>query len=73
VPTAAAAIQFPLGHPAVTCVLTGPASREQLSENMAWAALEVPPVVWARLRSEGLLPPGVPVPSAGVPATGSTS
>jgi D-threo-aldose 1-dehydrogenase len=72
VPTAAAAIQLPLGHPAVTCVLTGPASREQLSENMAWAALEVPPAIWTQLRSEGLLPPDVPVPSVGVPATGGT-
>lgn len=62
VPTAAAAIQFPLGHPAVTCVLTGPASREQLADNLAWSALPVPPAVWAELRSAGLLPPDVPVP-----------
>jgi D-threo-aldose 1-dehydrogenase len=67
VPTAAAAIQFPLGHPAVTCVLTGPASREQLAENLAWSALPVPPAVWARLRSAGLLPPDVPVPGGGAP------
>jgi len=49
IPTAAAAIQFPLRHPAVTCVLTGPASRAQLDENLAWAAHEVPPAVWACL------------------------
>jgi D-threo-aldose 1-dehydrogenase len=61
VPTAAAAIQFPLGHPAVKCVLTGPASRAQLAENLAWSALPVPPTVWADLRSAGLLPPDVPV------------
>jgi D-threo-aldose 1-dehydrogenase len=67
VPTAAVAIQFPLGHPAVTCVLTGPASREQLAENLAWSALPVPPAVWARLRSAGLLPPDVPVPGGGAP------
>jgi D-threo-aldose 1-dehydrogenase len=73
VPTAAAAIQFPLGHPGVACVLTGPSSREQLRENEAWAAFEIPPAVWARLQSEGLLPPDVPVPSAGVPVTGGTS
>lgn len=66
VPTAAAAIQFPLGHPSIGCVLTGPASREQLGENLAWAALPVPPEVWARLRSHGLLPPDVPVPGGGV-------
>jgi D-threo-aldose 1-dehydrogenase len=67
VPTAAAAIQFPLGHPAVTCVLTGPASRKQLGENLAWSTLPVPPAVWARLRSAGLLPPDVPVPDGSAP------
>jgi D-threo-aldose 1-dehydrogenase len=56
VPTAAAAIQFPLLHPAVDCVLTGPASRAQLSDNLAWAALPIPPGLWAQLRSEGLEP-----------------
>ncbi|HWN00303.1 MAG TPA: aldo/keto reductase [Streptosporangiaceae bacterium] len=72
IPTAAAAIQFPLRHPAVTCVLTGHASREQLDENIAWAAREVPPAVWACLRSEGLLPLDLPVPSAAPPAIPST-
>lgn len=73
IPTAAAAIQFPFGDPAVTCVLTGPASRQQLAENIAWATREVPPEVWAGLRSEGLLPPDVPVPPAARPAIASTS
>jgi D-threo-aldose 1-dehydrogenase len=73
VPTAAVAIQFPLGHPAVACVLTGPGSRGQLKENLAWATLDVPPGVWARLRAEGLLPPEVPLPGVAVPADGVTS
>ncbi|GAA1986310.1 aldo/keto reductase [Catenulispora subtropica] len=63
VPTAAVALQFPLGHPAVRCVLTGPATREQLEENLAWAALPIPPSVWVHLRDDGLLPREVPVPS----------
>ena len=63
VPTAAAALQFPLGHPRVDCVLTGPASPLQLSENLAWASHPVPSGVWAQLRAQGLLPPDVPVPS----------
>jgi D-threo-aldose 1-dehydrogenase len=66
VPTAAAALQFPLGHPAVACVLTGPASHDQLRENLHWATTEVPPALWRRLREEGLLPP-VPVPASAVP------
>lgn len=63
VPTAAVALQFPRGHPAVQCVLTGPASRAQLEENLAWASWPIPSGVWVRLREEGLLPPEVPAPS----------
>jgi D-threo-aldose 1-dehydrogenase len=62
IPTAAVALQFPSGHPAVRCVLTGPASRAQLAENLSWAAQPIPPALWDRLREEGLLPPEVPVP-----------
>lgn len=62
IPTAAAAIQFPLGHPAVSCVLTGPSSRAQLVENLCWASIPVPDAVWAALRAEGLLAGNVPVP-----------
>ncbi|MFJ4848707.1 MULTISPECIES: aldo/keto reductase [unclassified Streptomyces] len=63
VPTAAAALQFPLGHPAVSCVLTGPASYDQVRQNLDWATTDVPPALWRRLREEGLLLP-VPVPAA---------
>ena len=63
VPTAAVALQFPLGHPAVRCVLTGPDSRGQLAQNLEWAAQPIPAGVWARLREEGLLSEQTPVPS----------
>lgn len=62
VPTAAAAIQFPLAHPMVDCVLTGPASPAQLAENLVWATTPIPSGVWERLRQEALLPPDAPVP-----------
>ncbi|MEY9854515.1 D-threo-aldose 1-dehydrogenase [Catenulispora sp. GAS73] len=64
VPTAAVALQFPLGHPAVRCVLTGPDSRGQLAQNLEWAARPIPAGVWERLREEGLLSEQAPVPSA---------
>jgi D-threo-aldose 1-dehydrogenase len=64
VPTAAVALQFPRGHPAVRCVLTGPDSREQLEQNLQWAAQPIPAGLWARLREEGLLSEQTPVPSA---------
>jgi D-threo-aldose 1-dehydrogenase len=51
----------------VDCVLTGPASRAQLNENLAWTALPIPPDLWAQLKSEGLLPPHVPTPDADKP------
>lgn len=62
IPTAAAAIQFPLGHPRVDCVLTGPGSSAQLRENQEWATLPIPSGVWEGLRREGLIPPDAPLP-----------
>ena len=62
VPTAAAALQFPLGHPAVVGVLTGPATPEQVAQNLSWMRTPVPPELWDDLRSAGLLPQHVPTP-----------
>lgn len=63
IPTAAAAIQFPLAHPAVTGLLTGPATADQLLENLSWLEIDVPAGVWSDLKREELLEPGTPVPS----------
>ncbi|HEV2529921.1 MAG TPA: aldo/keto reductase [Thermomicrobiales bacterium] len=63
VPTAAAAIQFPLAHPAVTSVLTGPYTPEQLEQNLSWARVEVPQDVWDELRAAGILTADIPTPS----------
>ena len=65
-PTAAAALQFPLGHPAVVGVLTGPATREQVAQNLGWMRTPVPGELWDDLRSEGLLPQDAPTPLVGV-------
>ena len=62
VPIKAAAIQFPLGHPAVTCVVVGCRSVAQLDESIAMFELEIPPVMWDELKQEGLLAPEVPTP-----------
>jgi D-threo-aldose 1-dehydrogenase len=62
IPTAAAAIQFPLGYPAVKGVLTGPASAAQARQNLSWLATTIPPQVWADLKAEGLLESDTPVP-----------
>jgi D-threo-aldose 1-dehydrogenase len=60
IPTAAAAIQFPLAHPAVTGLLTGPANAEQLNQNLGWLQTQVPPQVWIDLKRDGLLEPNTP-------------
>jgi D-threo-aldose 1-dehydrogenase len=62
VPLKAAAIQFPLGHPAVASVLTGCRSAAELEENVRMFETPIPADLWAELRAEDLLAPDVPVP-----------
>ncbi|MGC4108214.1 MAG: aldo/keto reductase [Thermomicrobiales bacterium] len=64
VPTAAAAIQFPLAHPAVRGLLTGPETADQVRQNLGWWTLPIPDVLWDELKAEGLLPADAPTPSA---------
>lgn len=47
VPLGAAAIHFPLRHPAVTSVLVGARSRPQLLQNIAWIDIDLPEAIWA--------------------------
>lgn len=63
VPTAAAAIRFPLAHPTVTGVLTGPETGEQLRSNLGWLYTAIPPEVWTELKAASLLPEDAPVPA----------
>jgi D-threo-aldose 1-dehydrogenase len=62
IPLKAAAVQFPLGHPAVTTVVIGCRSRSQLEESIRMFELEIPPALWQELKAEGLLPDEVPTP-----------
>jgi D-threo-aldose 1-dehydrogenase len=62
VPLKAAAIQFPLGHRAVTCVVVGARSGGEVAENDAMFRFEIPAPFWEDVRREGLLPEDVPVP-----------
>lgn len=64
VPLKAAAIQFPLAHPAVATVLTGSRTVAELDENLRMFAYEIPSDLWAELRAEGLIPAAAPVPPA---------
>jgi len=62
VPLKAAAIQFPLGHPAVASVLTGSRSAAELDENVDMFEHPVPASLWRDLKAEGLLAEQVPTP-----------
>lgn len=63
VPMAAAAIQFPLAHPAVTGLITGPSNRAQLHQNLGWLDVPIPDELWGDLKQAGILREDVPVPS----------
>jgi D-threo-aldose 1-dehydrogenase len=60
VPLEAAAMQFPLGHPAVACVVVGCRSPAEVEEDVSLFQLELPDELWAELRSEKLLPDEAP-------------
>jgi D-threo-aldose 1-dehydrogenase len=66
VPLRAAAIQFPLAHPAVRALVTGVRTIEHLDDYPRFMRLPIPDDLWAELRAEGLLPPEAPVPEARV-------
>ncbi|MFF9808352.1 aldo/keto reductase [Streptomyces coeruleorubidus] len=53
VPLAAAALQFPLRHPAVTGVVVGARSPREMTENIAHATTAVPQALWAELDALG--------------------
>lgn len=68
VPLAAAAVQFPLGHPSVTTVLTGVSSAQEVEHNAAMFNWPIPAALWEELHRERLLPADAPVPLAPAPS-----
>ena len=59
VPLVAAALQYPLRHPAVSSVIPGGASAREVASNVALMNVTIPDALWADLEAEGLLPPPV--------------
>lgn len=55
VPLQAAAIQFPLAHPAVACVLTGVRAVEEFEQNLAMLQWDIPAALWSDLEEEGVV------------------
>jgi D-threo-aldose 1-dehydrogenase len=61
VPLMAAALQFPLLHPAVVSVIPGAVSPDQVRANAANATLPIPRGLWDALKDRGLIDPDSPV------------
>ncbi len=55
-----AAFQMPLRHPAVVSVIPGGQGVVEMRSNLAASRTEVPTVLWAELKAEGLLRPDTP-------------
>lgn len=62
VPLPAAAIQFPLAHPAVSAILIGMDKPAQAAEALAWSKTVIPAGLWSDLRQAGCLSPDAPTP-----------
>jgi D-threo-aldose 1-dehydrogenase len=61
---AAAALQFPLGHPIVASVIPGAVSRAQVAMNLAAFNHAIPADLWAELKHEKLLRADAPAPKS---------
>ena len=62
VPLAAAAMQFPLGHPSVAAVIPGAFTADQVSRNVATFRQDIPADLWAELKHKSLLHHEAPLP-----------
>jgi len=56
----AAALQFPLFHPAVAAVIPGARNEAEVSENVQWMEAEIPAAFWEEMKREGLVPEHAP-------------
>jgi D-threo-aldose 1-dehydrogenase len=61
----AAAIQFPLAHPAVAGIVTGVRTVAHFDDYPRFMRQPLPDEMWAELRAEGLIPEAAPVPVRG--------
>jgi Predicted oxidoreductases (related to aryl-alcohol dehydrogenases) len=62
VPIKAAALQFPLAHPAAVSVIPGASKPGRFKEDHAALKAKIPDDFWRELRKEGLDAPNAPLP-----------
>lgn len=58
----AAALQFPLAHPAVAAVIPGARNKAEVDSHWQMVRQSIPQSLWVELRAKGLLHPEAPVP-----------
>ena len=61
-PLPAAALQFPLAHPAVVSCIAGADSAAQVRQNSEWFEAAIPPELWRTLRMRGVIDERAPAP-----------
>ena len=59
----AAALQFPLFHPAVCSVIPGALSASEVKQNVARLSAKIPVELWSDLKRQKLLDPNAPTPN----------
>jgi D-threo-aldose 1-dehydrogenase len=64
IPLAAAALQFPLAHPAVVSVIPGLSSANRVETTVEQMKVKIPSEFWQTLQNVGILYPDVPVPTS---------
>jgi D-threo-aldose 1-dehydrogenase len=68
VPLAAAALQFPLAHPAIASVVVGLGDTRQVAQAVVLRDTVIPGEFWAEMREAGLLAAHVPIPAPAIPS-----
>jgi D-threo-aldose 1-dehydrogenase len=66
VPLRAAALQFPLAHPAVACIAVGACTPGEVDDTCRMLQLEIPPALWDALKDRGLMRGDAPTPGSQV-------
>jgi D-threo-aldose 1-dehydrogenase len=60
----AAALQFPLAHPAVVSVVVGSRSATEIDQAVRWLEQPLPDGLWDELKRQGLIEAAAPVPQS---------
>lgn len=61
----AAALQFPLAHPASVTIVSGARNGEQLKSNIEWFEQDIPAEFWSELKKRGIIAEDSPTPVFG--------